>query len=347
MNEPQCWVFSPKKSIQQMAFTYVQQSDIVPYWTMAQEYTLGDETFESNSGPTFPSHEYMIAGQSGHSVEVPDGQPWSCLAKNKNMTVNLLAYGQATPPVFPATTGYETAGPFPCFTFSTIADNLDAANISWKFYAQKTGAGESLDPFLSIKGVIEGPDKVNIINPDTTVLTDIKNGTLPQVSWVTPSGSNSDHPGPQSGNLGPSWVGSIVNAIGESPYWSNTAVIVMWEESGGWYDSVVPTQYADPVTGAYEGLGYRVPLIVISPYAKAGYVDHTHYEIASTLRFIEETFGLPFIGNGSVAYADQRAEGFDNAFDFTQQPLPFKPIQTSENANYFLTHPDNTPPDTY
>jgi phospholipase C len=346
-NEPSCWVFSKAASIKQMPFTYVQKSDIGPYWAMAQQYALGDEAFESNSGPTFNSHEYMVAGQSGHTVEVPDGQPWSCLAKDKSMTVNLLAYGQATPPVFPAVTGHETAGPFPCFTFPTIAENLDAANITWKFYAQNTGPGQSLDPFIAIKGVIEGPDKANIIDPDTQVLTDIQKGNLPQVSWVTPSGANSDHPGPQSGNLGPSWVGSIVNAIGKSQYWKNTAIIVMWEESGGWYDSVVPKQLKDPQTGAYEGLGYRVPVIAISPYAKAGFVCHTHYEIASTLRFIEETFGLPYVGNGTQKFADQRTTGFDDMFDYTQKPIPFVPIKTTENASYFLTHPDNTPGDTY
>jgi phospholipase C len=346
MNEPQCWGFSGKPKVKQMPFTYVRQSDIKPYWTMAQEYALGDEAFESNNGPTFNSHEYMVAGQSGHSVEVPNGKPWGCDAKS-HVNVNLLDYGQADPPVFPAATGHEVAGPFPCFTFSTVADTLDAAKVTWKFYAQTNGAGSSLDPFEAIQNVWNGPDQAKLVHPDTTVLTDIANGNLPQVSWVTPSGSNSDHPGPQSGDLGPSWVASIVNAVGQSKYWNNTAVIVMWEESGGWFDPVVPQQLPDPVTGAYEGLGYRVPLIVVSAYAKAGLVSHTHYEVASTLHFIEETFGLPFLGNGSVPLADQRAAAFDDMFDFTQKPIAFKVIPAKENAQYFLSHPDNTPGDTY
>jgi phospholipase C len=346
MNEPQCWIFSGSKRVKQLPFTYVRQSDIKPYWTMAREYALGDEAFESNSGPTFNSHEYMVAGQAGHAVEVPNGKPWGCDAKSK-VDVNLLDYGQADPPVFPAATGHEVAGPFPCFTFSTVADTLDAANITWKFYAQSTGVGSSLDPFEAIRSVWNGPDRAKLVHPDTTVLTDIASGNLPQVSWVTPSGSNSDHPGPQSGDLGPSWVASIVNAVGQSKYWDDTAVIVMWEESGGWFDPVVPQQLADPVTGAYEGLGYRVPLIVVSPYAKAGLVSHTHYEVASTLHFIEETFGLPFLGDGSVRLADQRAAALDDMFDFTQKPIPFKKIGAKENAQYFLSHPDNTPGDTY
>jgi phospholipase C len=346
-NEPQCWVFSNDPTVKQMPFTYVQKSDIQPYWTIAQEYALGDEAFESNSGPTFVSHEYMIAGQSGHTVEVPDGSVWGCNEKKPGVTANVLDFGQADPPQFPAATGHEVAGPYPCFTFSTIADSLDAAGITWKFYSQKSGAGSNLDPFESIQSVWNGPDHANIVSPDTTVLKDIANGNLPQVSWVTPSGANSDHPGPQSGSLGPSWVASIVNAVGQSQYWGNTAVIVMWEESGGWFDPVVPKQLADPVTGAYEGLGYRVPLMVVSPYARAGYVSHTHYEVASTLHFIEETFGLPFLGNGSVVLADQRAAAFDDMFDFTQPPITFVKIPSSEDAQYFLTHVDNTPPDTY
>jgi phospholipase C len=347
-NEPSCWVFSRAYRIKRMAFSYVQRSDIEPYWTMAQEYALGDNAFSSNNGPTFVSHQYLVAGESGHSVEVPTDHPWACKSKKKKETVNLLAYGQASPPVFSADTGHEIGGPFPCFDYTTIVANLDAANVTWKYYAQAHGAGNNLDPFEANAPIWDGPDRANIISPDTTILTDIASGNLANVSWVTPSGHNSDHPGPQSGNLGPSWVASIVNAVGESKYWDSTAVIVMWDEWGGWFDGVKPHQYADPQTGAHEGLGFRVPLIVVSPYAKAGYVSHDLHEIASTLRFIEETFSLPFIGSGSgQQYADQRADGFDDMFDYTQQPIPFKPISTTENARFFLTHPDYTPGDTY
>jgi phospholipase C len=346
-NEPKCWIWNKSAQFKQMAFSYVQQSDIQPYWTMAQEYALGDNTFSSNNGPTYPSHQYMVAGQSGHATEVPTGQPWGCDGKNPD-TVNLLAYGPAKPPVYSAPTGHEIAGPFPCFTYPTIAQNLDAAGITWKYYAQKSGSGRDLDPFEANKTIWDGPDRGNIIFPDTTVLKDIANGKLAQVSWVTPSGTNSDHPGPASGNLGPSWVGSIVNAVGQSKYWNSTAIIIMWDEWGGWFDEVIPQQLGDSQTGAYEGLGFRVPLIIVSPYAKAGYVSHQPHEIAGTLKYIEETFGLPFIGSGSGGvYADQRADGFDDMFDYTQKPIPFVPIKTTEDAHYFLTHLDNTPGDTY
>jgi phospholipase C len=350
-NEPTCWIISRQQKLKQMAFSYVQRSDVQPYWTMAEEYALGDNTFSSNNGPTFVSHQYLVAGQSGHSVEVPYGQPWGCDAsKSGNITVNLLAYGQASPPAFGAAAGHEIPGPFPCFRYSTIAANLDAAGITWRYYAQKAGTGRDLEPFEANRPIWNGPDHANIVSPDKVVLTDIASGNLAQVSWVTPSGLKSDHPGKQSGKKGPSWVASIVNAVGESPYWNSTAIIIMWDEWGGWFDPVHPKQYPDPQTGAREGLGFRVPLIVISPYAKAGYVSHQEHEIASTLSFIEETFGLPRIGDcetPSTTFADCRADAFDDMFDFTQQPIPFVPIPAEENAQYFLTHTDNTPGDTY
>jgi phospholipase C len=350
-NEPSCWVYWKNKAFRQAALSYVDPTQIVPYWTMAKQYALGDNTFSSNNGPTFVSHQYLVAGESGHSVEVPDGVPWGCEAKNHYITVNLLAYGQASPPAYSPATGHEIAGPFPCFTYPTIASALDGAGLTWRYYAQKADSGRDLEPFQANKPIWNGPDRANIISPDTAVLTDIANGNLANVSWVTPSGLKSDHPGPQSGNLGPSWVASIVNAVGQSQYWDSTAVIIMWDEWGGWFDPVHPPQYPDPQTGAREGLGFRVPLIVVSPYAKAGYISHDQHEIASTLTFIEETFGLPKIGGGdckvkATMYADCRADGFDDMFDYTQSPIPFVVIPTTD-AHYFLTHVDNTPGDTY
>ncbi|HEY1654233.1 MAG TPA: alkaline phosphatase family protein [Candidatus Tumulicola sp.] len=351
INHPACWVIYKTPKFQQMAYSYVKQSDVQPYWTMAQQYALGDNAFPSNNGPTYVSHQYLIAGESGHASEVPNGQPWGCGAQQtgpNKVTVELLEYGQADPPVFSKATGHEVDGPFPCFTYTTIADSLDAAGISWRYYVEGAGSGANLSAFMAIKKIYHGPDWKNVKSPDTAILKDIANNNLAQVSWVMPSGHKSDHPGPQSGNLGPSWVASIVNAVGQSPYWSNTAIVVMWDDWGGWYDHVHPPQYPDPQTKAREGLGFRVPLIVVSPYAKPDYISHQQHEIASTLRFIEETFALPFLGAGSGnTYADRRADGFDDMFDFTQKPIQFKPIPSKQKASYFLTHRDDTPADRY
>jgi phospholipase C len=343
INHPVCWQLWTGKSMQQMAYAYVIQSQVQSYWTMAQEYSLGDNTFSSNSGPSFPSHQYLIAAQSGHASEVPNNQPWGCDAP-PSTTVDLLAYGQANPPVFPAATGHEVPGPYPCFTYPTIANLLDTAGVTWRYYS--TGRNDQgaylLSAFDAIQAVRNGPDWQFVKDPDTTILTDIASGALPQVAWVTPTLPKSDHCGPGSSNKGPAWVASIVNAVGESSYWNSTAIIILWDEWGGWYDHVIPPQYSDPVTGAYEGLGFRVPLIVVSPYARVGYVSHQQHEIASTLHFIENTFGLP-----SLNLADARADAFDDIFNYSQTPTPFQPIPASPSAHYFLTHQSNEPGDTY
>jgi phospholipase C len=340
INHPACWKFWPSPAKKQMAFSYVVQSDIQPYWTMASEYALGDNTFSSNNGPSFPSHEYMVAAQSGHASEIPDGQPWGC-DEPPSTNVEVLQYGQATPPVFPAAVGHEVPGPFPCFTYPSIANLLDASKVSWHYYVS-TLKDAGLDAFGAIQAVRFGKDWRKIEAPDTKILTDITNGKLAAVSWVTPAGGKSDHSGPGSGNGGPDWVASIVNAVGESPYWNSTAIVIMWDEWGGWFDHVIPPQLADPVTGAYEGLGFRVPVIVVSPYARAGYISHQQHEIASNLHFIEETFALASLGG-----ADARTDGFDDMFDFTQPPIPFQPIPTHHNASYFIAHPSNQPGDDY
>lgn len=347
-NEPTCWIISQQQMWKQMAYTYVDPKKwLQPYWTLASEYALGDDAFASNSGPTYVAHQYLIAGESGHADEVPSTQPWGC-GGPASETVNLLEYGQANPPVFSKATGHEIAGPFPCFTYPTIANLLDNAGISWSYYVEKTGAGDNLNGFAAIQQIYKGPDWKNIKSPDTQILKDITNKQLSAVSWVMPAGSNSDHPGPASGDQGPSWVASIANDIGQSSYWNNTSIIVMWDDWGGWYDHVHPPQYHDPVTQAFEGLGFRVPLIVISPYAKPGYISHQQHEIASTLHFIERTFGLgPICQCKAVTYADQRADAFDDMFDYTQEPIHFKPVAVKYDAHYFLTHPDDTPADTY
>ncbi len=353
INHPTCWVFSNDSAIKQDIYSYVYQSDVQGYWTLAQQYALGDDAFASNNGPTYVAHQYLIAGESGHASEVPSAQPWGCDGPTgpSGETVELLAYGQADPPVFSKATGHEVPGPFPCFTYPTIANNLDAAGITWSYYAEAKNPGGNLNGFAAIQQIYQGPDWKNVKSPDTQIFTDISNGTLSNVSWVMPSGQNSDHAGPASGDKGPAWVASIANAVGQSKYWNSSAIVVMWDDWGGWFDHVKPPQYADPDTHAREGLGFRVPLIVISPYAKPGYISHSQHEIASTLHFIEQTFGLPPICHPhckpSTKYADERADAFDDMFDFTQKPLHYKKVAVKYDAHYFLTHPDDTPADTY
>jgi phospholipase C len=158
-------------------------------------------------------------------------------------------------------------------------------------------------------------------------------GQLAQVSWVMPDGADSDPTGNKG--TGPAWVASIVNAIGNSPYWSNTAIIITWDDWGGWYDHVAP-----PIYNSYE-YGFRVPLIIVSPYSKQGYVSHVQHDFGSIVKFIDEVFDLPALG-----YADARADDFSDCFDLTQTPITFQTIPANLNKDFFLnTKRPVTPPD--
>lgn len=181
----------------------------------------------------------------------------------------------------------------------------------------------------------------NVIIPQTQVLTDIAAGQLAEVSWVIPTGVDSDHDVASDGS-GPSWVASIVNAIGNSQYWANTTIIVTWDDWGGWYDHVAPPIINDGVSwGSGYAYGFRVPLIVISPYAKPGYISHVQHDFGSILKYIETTFNLPTIG-----YADVQADDLSDCFDFSQPPNPFQTIQSALDASFFI-HDKRpvTPPD--
>jgi phospholipase C len=153
-------------------------------------------------------------------------------------------------------------------------------------------------------------------------------GKLASFTWITPLCENSDHP-LCGGGGGPSWVASIVNAVGESKFWDSTVIFVQWDDWGGFYDPV-PPPHKD-----YDGLGFRVPLIVISPYARKNYVSHVAYETASVLRFAEDLFGLE-----QLSVADTRATSpAGDCLDFNQTPRKFVPIKAPQDAAFFLHQP--------
>jgi phospholipase C len=169
------------------------------------------------------------------------------------------------------------------------------------------------------------------------------NNQLPAVSWVIPAGRNSDHAGgvyARPNNGGPSWVASIVNAIGNSEYWANTAIIITWDDWGGWYDHVPPFKTVNDGVSWGSGYvyGFRVPLIVISPYARPGYISHVNHDFGSILHMVEENFNL-----GSLGYADWYADDLSDCFNFHHQPSAFHTINAPLKADYFLH--DTTPPD--
>jgi phospholipase C len=315
-------------------YMYIQPSDVAPYFQMAETYTFGDRMFQSNQGPSFPSHQFLFGGTSAptptsdlfDASNVGPGDGAGCIAPA----------GSVVDLINPA--GNDTQTAYPCFEHQTMADLLDAANLTWRYYTP------------SAESIWTAPDAINhICQPQTQngqlvctgsefasnvslppnggpaqVLTDIANGQLAAVSWVIPTVQESDHAAINDGS-GPSWVASVVNAIGNSPYWANTVIFITWDDWGGWYDHVPPQ-----LINSYE-YGFRVPVIVISPYAKAAYISHQMHSFGSILKFVEETYGLPSLG-----YEDAVSDDFSDCFNFSQAPLGFQSISAPLPADYFL-----------
>jgi phospholipase C len=316
-------------------FEYVNRSDVAPYFQMARTYTFGDRMFQTNQGPSFPAHQYIIAGTSQPSVGSPllaDENP-----EQPNGNSGGLAGCDAPPGTLVdliAPNGRKAAPVYPCFEHPTLMDLLDAAHIAWRYYAP--GSRSIWTAPNSIQHLRFGSDWQNVVIPETQVLSDISNNALAPVSWVIPTGLSSDH-SPGSNGSGPSWVASIVNAIGTSPYWGRTAIFVIWDDWGGWYDHVPP-----PTIFNANELGFRVPLIVISPYARPAYVSHVNHEFGSILHFIERNFGLPSLG-----FSDSRSDDMSDCFNYLQTPLKFHKIGAPIQSEYFKLGIPQTSPDDY
>jgi phospholipase C len=307
-----------------LPYSYVPQAETAPYWRLASQYVLADRMFQPNTGPSYVAHQYIVAGQSDLAVENPlSSRYWGCDSP-AGTTVPLLGPN-----------GSEVPGPFPCFDYATLADKLDTAGLSWRNYAPGLDEIEAIwSPFDAIKHIRYGPDWTSdVISPETNVLSDIPAGRLANVTWIVPTVANSDHPASRS-VAGPQWVSAIVNAIGRSPFWKSTAIFIVWDDWGGWYDHVIPPQLDG------MGLGFRVPMLVVSPYAKRGYVSHVQHEFGSILKFAEERYGL-----APLAASDARADDLWDCFDFTQKPRPFVPLATTRRPESFRHAPDTRPPD--
>ena len=309
-------------------YGYVPQAETVPYFTLAKNFTFADRNFAAETGPSYPGHQYLIAGQSNYAIGNPDDPflRWSCDAAAGTTTPTLQADGTVNP-----------NGPFPCYDYQTMADLLDQKQISWRYYTEieEKNFGAGVQPYGAIRHIRYGPDWANVVAPQTNIFADIQNGTLAQVSWLNPPLVASDH-AQQATNFGPDWIGNIVNAVGTSKYWNDTVVLVVWDDWGGWYDHVAPPQLDR------MGLSFRVPLLVISPYAKHGYVSHVQHEPGSILKLMEETFGL-----GSLGTTDVRADDLGDCFDFTQTPAPLAQVSVKVGVSFFLGLPPDTAPIDY
>ena len=228
------------------AYQYVDRRYIEPYWSMAEQYVLADDMFATEFGGSFTAHLDLIAATSNlrsdlAEADAPTRMPWGCDAPPGTKT-SIIDTSRAES---------IGAGPFPCFTqFSTLAKLLDRARVSWAYYTPEVGGrdagGRVWSGFDAISAVRNGPDwSRNVISPPRRVLSDVSAGRLPSVTWVIPDWLNSDHAADRGGagaTGGPSWVASIVNEIGESQYWDSTAIVVVWDDWGGWFDHVPPPQ---------------------------------------------------------------------------------------------------------
>jgi phospholipase C len=345
-------------------FKYVDNrtGTVQPYFDIATAYGFANRMFQTNQGPSFPAHQFLFTGTSQPSARSPlfvsenpllQKQGAGCVAP-ANQTVALIDG-----------TGDETSNApiYPCLNHATMADLLDGAGLSWRYYGSSADgiwmAPNAIDHVCGAKPkgsrlVCRGPawENGNVVakNP-AQVLTDIQSCDLAAVSWVTPTAADSDHAANNQGT-GPQWVASIVNAVGEQAacpggeiYWPDTVILITWDDWGGWYDHVAPFEVATQGSGAGawgDGytFGFRVPLLVVSAYTPKQTVDNGTHDFGSLLYFIERNFGLGFIGPGNVygSYADQQAAARGDSLDgfFTRhQPKLFRPIATTVDPRYF------------
>lgn len=321
-------------------FRYVDNSSgtVQPYFDLATQYGFANRMFQTNQGPSFPSHQFMISGTSAptadstlFAAENPAGVSTGC-SSAPGITVKMIAPNGK----------YSTM--FPCFDHATLIDLLAGADLTWRYYAANSktiltapNAISSICNVQEIDGKLTctGSEWANVILKPAKVLTDISNCQLANVTWVTPTGQNSDHPYGNTGG-GPAWVAAIVNAIGNSKcgYWQNTAILITWDDWGGWYDHVPPY-----LIGQSDGwgesyvYGFRVPLLVVSAYTPAGYVSTSNHDFGSLLRFTENNFGLGLIGPGDWAdsYADDLMEFFP-----LSSPRNFNTIPAKYGADHFI-----------
>lgn len=332
-----------------LTFGYVDPTDVQPYFQLAEQYTFADHMFQTNQGPSFPAHQFIISGTSAPSA---GSNLFAAENVNQTGTPDAGCYSQPSSVVslIDSTGNEKSNNPvYPCFEHQTLTDLLEAKGHTWRYYTPSSPAiWTGPEAIQHICGPNQPPPNAtacvgadwtnNVILNQKQILTDVASNQLQDVSWVIPDGADSDHAG-TSGTTGPSWVASVVNAIGSSSYWKDTAIFITWDDWGGWYDHVPPKQVL--VNCAQWGCGYvygfRVPLIVVSPYAKPGYISSADHDFGSILKYIEGVFSLPSLG-----YADSVADDLSDCFNYNQTPIPFVTINSALKARDFLNR--NTPP---
>lgn len=344
-----------------VVFQYLNRSEVLPYWDLAKYYALGDHFFMGHNSESYTAHQYLFMGQSHNTVDPPQYPigypctayyiycaytPWGCDSPKGTKMYTIDANGTE----IPRPTAFPSAGPAPCFGgsgYTSLAEAAQSKGMSWRVYLWSLCSGiDALDANSNIRNntnlwpqgfpmnrchLSYGPvntgniDTKHFRTPSNTFFDDEEpyaghpGRSLANVTWILPGPYNSDHPGVTGGYCGPTWVASIVNAIGsQDADWNSTAIFITWDDWGGFYDHMPPYVVRDQ-----QGPGFRVPLIVVSPYAKTGAIVKTPTEFATLLKFTENTFDLPSLG---ATDASSHLNNLDGFFDFNAPPKKFKPI---------------------
>ena len=340
----------------QFRFVKNKKGILDPYLQLATQYGWANYMFQSNQGPSFPAHQFLFGGTSAPSAA---DDAAGIFASSNMVSTGGTGGLQVTAgcAALPKTTvklimpgGDETETTYPCFDHDTMADILTSARpaspLTWRYYAPGPGTiwtapnaiqhiCQSTGPGGNCTGQ-QWTDNVDLVSAD--IFRDINACNLRNVSWVVPTCANSDHANCTDGG-GPSWIASIVNAIGNASscdngagYWSDTAIFITWDDWGGWYDHEPPTFLAGP-GGDYQ-YGFRVPLIVVSAYTPNGLINNVRHDFGSILRFVEQNFAIQ---QGALNFADKRSQSdLTGFFDLTKAPRPFTSISSKKNAAFFL-----------
>ena len=255
--------------------SYYDDTVIPNYWLYAKKFTLCDEFFSALRGPSMPNHLYAVAAQSG------------------GLVYNLPKDREAI------------------YSFPSIVELLGGGNVTWTYYVDGNPQAETLwNPLPGFENYAGSHAVLRHLAKTSQFFKDIKGGSLPEVCWLIPDQTESEHP-PKNIQTGMWYVTNLVNAVMQSSYWDSCAIIIFWDDYGGFYDHVPPSQIDQ------YGYGFRVPALVLSPYAQSGVVVHTKYDLTSPLSLLEQKFKLAALTN-----RDGLSNSMLDCFNFSQTPLP-------------------------
>jgi phospholipase C len=317
-------------------YSQFDQSDIPNLWSLAETFAVSDRTFQLDSVATWGSHlELVTSHLDGFDWTSPFGQNgpgWGCDSLDDvawHPSVWVPRTNQ--PSCVPAIDGSGPYRPSPVPWVPTIMGRMDQAGLTWKIYGGEPfepGLGYHLSICPSFAECLYGPQKVNFVHRDE-FLADAADGSLPNLSIITPAYGDSQHNG-QSMLQGDNWLGEEVAAVMDGPQWDSSAIFITYDDCGCFYDHVAPP----------PGLGIRMPMVIVSPYARPGFTDSNTASFTSLLAFVEHRFGLAPLGPDDAAAYD-----YAGSFDYTQRPLEPVEMVTSPIPAWELEWIAAHPPD--